>query len=136
MFLSIVSSRRLQDMSSRRLQDMSSRRLEDVFSVTFFRLPRRLQDVFKTSWCKILTLKTCWRRLQDQFAGLLLINVWGSPFNSYGVTKINCLLILFKKLQTMFVPTHFKDIFLLNKNWNRFLNIFFKNLKHFSMLLE
>ena len=49
-----MSSRHLQDMSSRRLQDMSSRRLQDVFSVTIFRLPRRLQDVlqdvFKTSW--------------------------------------------------------------------------------------
>ena len=39
-----MSSRRLQDMSSRRLQDMSSRRLQDVFSVTIFRLPRRLED--------------------------------------------------------------------------------------------
>ena len=50
------------------LQDMSSRRLQDVFSVTSFRLPRRLQDVlqdiFKTSSRrlgrrKIVTLKTC-----------------------------------------------------------------------------
>ena len=43
---------------SRRLQNMSSRRLKYVFSVTIFRLPKRLQDilqdVFKTS-----------RRLQD-----------------------------------------------------------------------
>ena len=38
---------------------MSSRRLEDVFSVTIFRLPRRLGRR------KIVTLKTCWRRLQD-----------------------------------------------------------------------
>ena len=49
-----MPSRCLQDMSSRCLQDMSSRRLQDVFSVTIFRLPRRLQDVlqdvFKTSW--------------------------------------------------------------------------------------
>ena len=42
-----MPSRRLEDMSSRRLQDMSSRRLEDVFSVTIFRLPRRLQDVLE-----------------------------------------------------------------------------------------
>ena len=66
--------------SLRGLQDMSSRRLEDVFSVTIFRLPRRLKDVlqevFKTSSRrlgrrKIVTLKTCWRPLQDQqmFAG-------------------------------------------------------------------
>ena len=33
-------------MSSRLRQDMPSRCLEDVFSVTTFRLPRRLQDVF------------------------------------------------------------------------------------------
>ena len=44
-----MSSRRLQGTSSRRLQDMSSRRLEDIFSVRIFRLPRRLQDIFKTS---------------------------------------------------------------------------------------
>ena len=48
-----MSSRHLQDMSSRRLQDMSSRRLQDVFSVTIFRLPRRLGRR------KIVTLKTC-----------------------------------------------------------------------------
>ena len=77
-FVSITSSKRLQDMSSRhlpdmssrRLQDMSSGRLQDVFILTIF----RLQDVFRTS-CKmssrclrrrkIVTLKACWRRLQD-----------------------------------------------------------------------
>ena len=32
LFVSIVSSRRLQDMSSRHLQDMSSRRLQDMSS--------------------------------------------------------------------------------------------------------
>ena len=76
-----MSSRHHQDMSSRRLQDMSSRRLLDMYS-------RRLQDISsrrlqlnnflssKTSSRqlgrrKIVTLKTCWRRLQDQqmFAG-------------------------------------------------------------------
>ena len=35
--------------SSRRLQDMSWRCLQHVISVTVFRPPRRLQDVFKTS---------------------------------------------------------------------------------------
>ena len=48
-------------MSSRRLQDMSSRCLEDVFSVTIFRLPRRLEDVLRE------VLKTSSRRLQDVF---------------------------------------------------------------------
>ena len=62
-------------MSSRRLQDMSSRRLEDVFSVTIFRLQRRLQDVLRE------VLKTSSRRLrkassrrlegQQMFAGSL-----------------------------------------------------------------
>ena len=55
LFVSKTSWRRLQDMSSRRLQDMSSRRLQDVFSVTIFRLPRRLGRR------KIVTLKTCWK---------------------------------------------------------------------------
>ena len=68
-----MSSRRLLDMYSRRLQDMSSRRLQDVFSGTIFclsrRLARGLENVFKTSSRrlgrrKIVTLKTCWRRLQ------------------------------------------------------------------------
>ena len=69
-----MSSRRLQDMSSRRLQGMSSRRLEgmssrrledmsedvlDAFSVTIFCLARRLGRR------KIVTLKTCGRRLQE-----------------------------------------------------------------------
>ena len=69
-----ISSRHLQDMSSRRRQNMYSRHLQDFFRVTTFRLPRRftrcLQDVFKMSWRylgrrKIVTLKTCWRLLQD-----------------------------------------------------------------------
>ena len=68
LFASIMSSGRLQEMSLRQLQDMSSRRLEEVFSVTNFRLPRRLGKR------KIVTLKTCWRRLQDQqmFAGFVI----------------------------------------------------------------
>ena len=58
LFVSIVSSRRLQDMSSRHLQDMFSRLLQDVFSVTIFCLPRRLgrqncytEDLLKTNKC-------------------------------------------------------------------------------------
>ena len=67
MFLSKTSPRHLQDMSSRSLQDMSSRRLQDLSSR---RLVRCFQDDFKTSSRrlgrqKIVTLKTCWRRLQD-----------------------------------------------------------------------
>ena len=76
-----TSSRRLQrnnvsssKTSSRRLArclqyvfKTSSRRLQDVFK-TF------LQDVFKTSW-KTYTLKTRWRRLEDQkmFAGTFFL---------------------------------------------------------------
>ena len=85
-----MSSRCLQDMPSRRRQDMSSRRLQDVFNVTIFRLPRRLQDVLrevlKTSSRrlgrrKIVTLKTCWRHLQDQqmFARVILLFEIFSP---------------------------------------------------------
>ena len=70
-----TSWRHVFKASSRRLQDLSSRHLEYVFSLTTFRLPRRLEgvllDVFKTFsrpllWktssrrpgrCKIFTLK-------------------------------------------------------------------------------
>ena len=69
-YISPVNILFVSKTSSIRLQDMSSRRLEDVFSVTIFCLPRLHQDVFKTSSRrlgrrKIITLKTCWRRLQD-----------------------------------------------------------------------
>ena len=70
LLVSKTSWRRLQDMSLRRVQDMSSRCLEDFFSITNFRLwrrlktscemsSRRLQDVLeknKTSWSK----KSCY----------------------------------------------------------------------------
>ena len=46
-----MSSRHLQDMSSRRLQGMSSRRLGRRKIVTLKTCWRRLQDVFKTSKC-------------------------------------------------------------------------------------
>ena len=54
------------ETSWRHLQDMSSRRLEDVFSVNNFSSSRRLGR------SKIVTLKTCWRRVEDQqmFAGM------------------------------------------------------------------
>ena len=57
--------------SWRRLQDMSWGHLQHDFSVTLFHLPRRLENVFKTSWRhlgrqKIVTLNTSWRRLGDK----------------------------------------------------------------------
>ena len=55
--------------TSRRLQDMSSRRLEDVFSVTIFRLPRRLQDILKMSW----KTKNCYAEDVLKMSGLLLL---------------------------------------------------------------
>ena len=60
--------------SWRRLQHLSWKRLQHVFNVTILRLPRRIEDVLKTScktsWRrlarrKIVTLKTSWRRLED-----------------------------------------------------------------------
>ena len=68
-------------MSSRQLQDMSSRRLQRNNFSSSKTSSRLLQHVFKT-FCKtssrrlgrrkIVMLKTCWRRLQDQymFAGI------------------------------------------------------------------
>ena len=63
-----------------RIEGMTSGCLEDVFSVLIFHLPRRLKDILKTSYemssrrlCKIsskylgktVTLKMCWRGLQE-----------------------------------------------------------------------
>ena len=70
----------LQDVFNTCLQDVLKNCLEDVFSITIFRLPRRLQDVsrdvFKTSrktknYYAENVLKTSSRRLEDQqmFAG-------------------------------------------------------------------
>ena len=61
----------------------SSRRLQDVFSVTFFCLPRRLEDIIarrlaNTSWrhncktpCKHV-LKTSWRRFRKTYCQCVL----------------------------------------------------------------
>ena len=77
MFASKTSSRGLQDTSSGRLQDMSSRRLEDVFSLTIFRLPRRLEDVLED--VKMLR----WRRVEDEFKRCLedVLNTSSRPKN-------------------------------------------------------
>ena len=55
----------------------SWKRLEDVFSVIFFCLPRRLENVLKTSWthncktsCKRI-LNTSWKRLEDVLQDIL-----------------------------------------------------------------
>ena len=68
LFFSKTSWRRLQDLSSGCLQDMSSRRLQGMS-------PRRLRKTSsrrlgkmssrRLGRRKIVTLKTCWRRLQD-----------------------------------------------------------------------
>ena len=64
---------------SRRLQDVLPRRLQDVFKTSSNVLPRRLQRVFKTSWRRLQNVfktssrclqdvfKTYWRRLQEVF---------------------------------------------------------------------
>ena len=97
--------------------------LQDVFSVTIFCLPRRLQDVLKTSSRrlgrqKIVMLKTCWRslegmswrRLQDVFKTskcllgrwkvfwLLIFNSWFSNL----IVMIHILLLINKNLMVPF----------------------------------
>ena len=56
-----TSSRHAFKTSSRCLQDMSSRCHDGVFSVTIFRLSRRLQDILKDK--KLLR----WRRVEGVF---------------------------------------------------------------------
>ena len=80
--------------SSRRFQDVfktSSRCFEDVFKMS----SKHLQDLFKASSRrlgrrKIVTLKTCWRRLQDQqmFAGKFWKFIF-PVFNPLNKIKIN-----------------------------------------------
>ena len=51
-----------------RLQDMSWRRLQHVFSVTIFRLPRRLEDILPRRLEDVLRRRLGdmpWRRLED-----------------------------------------------------------------------
>ena len=76
------SWRRLQDVFP---QEMSWSCLQHVFSVTIARLPRRLEDILKTScktcWRrlgrrKIVTLKTSSRRLEDMSLGRLEDMSW------------------------------------------------------------
>ena len=143
-------------MSSIHLQDMSSRPvfktcLQDVFSVTIFRLPRRLQDFFKTSWRrlqnvlkrsrkrssrrlgwrKLVTLKTRCRRLQDQqmFAGFVSITVT-FILDIVAIPKITtsyCLIIFiffFKK------GLNISNYFVIN------CFIFFVHSKRFSFLFS
>ena len=63
----------LPDVFKTCLQDMSSIRLEEVFSVTIFRLPRRLEDVFKKSWWPT---NVCWGGVRSWFIGLLYCILW------------------------------------------------------------
>ena len=62
LFVSIMSSRRLQDISSRHLQGMSSIILENIFSATCLSSKTSSRLLVRR---KIVTLKTCWRRFQD-----------------------------------------------------------------------
>ena len=58
------------------------RRTEDVFSVTFFCLPRRLQDVLKTLFQDVMqtrledVLKTSWRRFRKRHCIFILKTSW------------------------------------------------------------
>ena len=62
------------------LSIMSSRRLEDVFSIIIFRLPRRLQDLLQGSSRLFQDIfedvkLSCWRRVEDVFKTCLEDNL-------------------------------------------------------------
>ena len=101
--------RRLEDVFKICLQDVFKTCLQDVFSVIIFRLPRRLEDVLreilKTSSRrlgrrKIVTLKTWWRRLEDQqmFAG----NEGWEIFLVFLLKTISCPCLLGSELKLIF----------------------------------
>ena len=68
LFVSIKSLRGLQDIFKTCLQDVFKTYLQDIFKTSSRHLGRR----------KMVTLKTSWRRLQEQqmFAGIELILTW------------------------------------------------------------
>ena len=62
-------------------QDMSWRSLQHVFNVLIFRLPRRLEDFFKTSWttkncCAEGAFKMSWRHVLKTFWRHVLKTSW------------------------------------------------------------
>ena len=114
-------------MSWRRIEDMSWKRLQDVFSITIFCLPRRFQDVFKTSSrClqdvmedeKLLR----WRRFQDVFKTCLedVFKTSWRPANVCWVTNnffslkryIFHKLDLFKEIRLLFMENILRNMLL------------------------
>ena len=82
---------------------MSWRRLQKVFSVTILRLPRRLEDVLKTSWRRLA--RTFWRGLKDVF-------------------KTSC--------KTSSRPLGRRKIVTLKTSWRRFEDISWRRLEDMS----
>ena len=88
----------------------SWRRLQDVFSVTIFRLWRRLlktscKYILKTSWKRLQdvlwdVLKASWRRLQDVFARRLQ-DVFKTSWRRLGRRKIVTLKTSWRRLEDM-----------------------------------
>ena len=122
-----MSSRRLQDMSSRHPQDLSSRRLQDVFSVRL--LVRGLENVFKTSSRrlgrrKIVTLKRCWRRLQDMSRRRLSRRLEDQQmFAENTLTMIMCTLL--SMVYGLFKPCWLIDVFTCFKKTTRLFHELF-----------
>ena len=118
LFLSIVSSRRLQDMSSRRLQEVFQTCLQEVFSVTIFRHRRRLQDVLEDvkllRWRRVEDVFMPWRPLQDVFKTnkCLLGYFWIDWMNSsnhlspltYTILMVTCHLFMICLCIIFFTP--------------------------------
>ena len=76
---------------------MSWRCLQNAFSVTIFRLPRRLQDVFKT-YLKDAAFKAFWRRLGRRKRRLSVLNHGLLNLNQY-LTNLYLTNLYFKNLR-------------------------------------
>ena len=95
-FLSSQTSKRLLVLktSSTRLQDMSWRHLQYVFSIIILRLPRRLEEVLKTS-CKTKNcytedvLKTCLQDVLKTYLEDVLKTLWRETKDLMGISVSN-----------------------------------------------
>ena len=129
----------------------SWRRLQDVFSVTIFRLWRRLlktscKYILKTSWKRLQdvlwdVLKASWRRLQDVFARRLQ-DVFKTSWRRLGRRKIVTLKTSWRRLgdvleiNKMFIGISLSNHSLLT-NLNQYLtNLYLTNLYFTNLLCE
>ena len=101
---------------------MSSRCLEDVFSITVFCLPRRLQDVFKTSW----KMKNCYGQDVLRLSSRHVLKRSWKPTNVCWVNTFDstcCKMAIEQKLSG-FPPSPFSHANIMTQDFHTSRNVF------------